>query len=83
MRAVFHSMAVDATEATMFDHLKPMAPVEPDTKRYVVMKRSPAGNRQWLNADGKFVLLRAHAARFSAEQAAALLVGGAVMEVAP
>lgn len=54
-----------------------------DKTKYVVMKRSPQGNRQWLNAQGKFVLLRAHAARFTAEQAAELLTDNAVMEVAP
>jgi hypothetical protein len=50
---------------------------------YVIMKKSPEGNRQWRNKDGHFVLLRAHAARFTAAEAAPLLVDGAVMESAP
>jgi hypothetical protein len=54
-----------------------------DTKRYMVMKRSPKGNRQWLNKEGKYVLLRVYAARFSATEAAERLTDNAVMEVAP
>jgi hypothetical protein len=63
----------------------PTSPVKvtDDKRRYVVTRRSSWGTKQYRNADGGFSYNPVFAARFTAEEADALAVDGAVREVAP
>ena len=62
---------------------QPGALVAADSRRYVVTKRSRWGTKQYLNASGAYGYNPVLAARFTASEADALAVDGAMKEVAP
>ena len=61
----------------------PGAKLGADTKRYVVTKPSQWGTKRYLNASGEYGYNPVLAARFTASEADALAIDGAMKEPAP